>query len=87
MTKKLEDECLGAAIRKRRLAAKQTQEQLGSSVQMSYQQIQKYETGANRVAFSTLLGLAKGLHCRAAELIADAEGEISDRQRGISRAA
>ncbi len=42
------DEHVGTRIRLRRTLLGLTQEQLAAAINISYQQIQKYETGANR---------------------------------------
>ena len=38
---------------------------------MTFQQIQKYERGFNRVSFSRLVDIAHALNCRVVELIGD----------------
>ena len=43
------DHCVGQRIRNRRLELGWTQHRLASKLGMSYQQVQKYETGANRI--------------------------------------
>ena len=50
---------IGAAIRKRRLDLGMTQEQLASKLGLSYQQIQKYETGLNRITAGRLFLISK----------------------------
>ena len=45
---------VGARIRERRLVLGMSQEALGDRLQISFQQLQKYERGANRVSASTL---------------------------------
>ena len=45
---------VGSAIRKLRRDAGMTQQQLAEMVGIKFQQIQKYETGANRVSASRL---------------------------------
>lgn len=52
------ERALGERIRRRRVELGMTQEQLGHSVGLSYQQIQKYERGASRIAVSKLLEIA-----------------------------
>lgn len=55
------DHHVGERIRERRMLLGFTQEQLGEALQISYQQIQKYETGANRVSAGRLFLIAKRL--------------------------
>lgn len=60
---------IGAHVRRRRLDAGLTQEDLGRKVGVSYQQIQKYETGMNRIAVSTLMRIAAAMNTTTAELV------------------
>jgi transcriptional regulator with XRE-family HTH domain len=55
---------VGHRIREARIAKGLSQEELGAIVGLSYQQLQKYERGANRVSVSTLVQLAKVLELR-----------------------
>lgn len=52
---------VGKQIRKRRVEIGLTQEQLAERLNISYQQIQKYETATNRVSASQLYLLAEEL--------------------------
>ncbi len=55
---------LGARIRVARIAARMSQTELGDAVGVTFQQVQKYERGKDRVAASTLQGIATvlGVH-------------------------
>ena len=53
------DAYVGERIRDRRTSLGLTQEHLASALQISYQQVQKYETGANRVSAGRLFELAR----------------------------
>jgi transcriptional regulator with XRE-family HTH domain len=53
------DEHVGERIRQRRTAMGLTQEQLSQALNISYQQLQKYETAANRVSAGRLFEIAK----------------------------
>ncbi len=55
------DSLVGDRIRRRRILMGLTQDQLGESLGISYQQIQKYETGANRVSSGRLYLIAEKL--------------------------
>ena len=55
------DQLVGDRIRRRRILIGLTQDQLGESLGISYQQIQKYETGANRVSAGRLYLIAARL--------------------------
>jgi transcriptional regulator with XRE-family HTH domain len=62
------DRALGNAIRLRRRSLNMTQEQLAQACGISFQQVQKYENGANRVSFSRLVQIARALDCRVTDL-------------------
>ncbi|WP_224003987.1 helix-turn-helix transcriptional regulator [Aureimonas sp. SA4125] len=49
---------MGRRVRQIRLQKNLTQEELGQKVGVSYQQVQKYETGANRISASRLYRIA-----------------------------
>ena len=52
---------VGKRIRQRRWLAGMTQQKLAEAVGIKFQQIQKYETGANRVSASRLWDIADAL--------------------------
>jgi transcriptional regulator with XRE-family HTH domain len=52
---------VGSRIRLRREGLKLSQGQLGEMVGVSFQQVQKYEKGSNRIAASTLLSVSQAL--------------------------
>lgn len=62
---------LGRYIRKRRRELGLSQDQLGRMIGVTFQQVQKYEHGTNRVSFSRLVEIAQSLNCSVAELIGD----------------
>lgn len=55
------DRRIGERIRQRRTEVGLTQEQLGAALGCSYQQVQKFESGANRIAAAQLHALAARL--------------------------
>jgi len=55
------DDHVGERIRERRTELGRTQEELGRALSISYQQVQKYETAANRVSAGRLYELAREL--------------------------
>ena len=63
------DVALGAAVRIRRRTIGISQEALAEQCGVSFQQIQKYENGANRVSFSRLVQIARALRCRVVDLM------------------
>nr|WP_107676195.1 helix-turn-helix transcriptional regulator [Agrobacterium sp. LAD9] len=56
------DVAVGRAIRKRRLINGISQSDLGAHIGVTFQQVQKYEKGANRVSASMLVVIARALH-------------------------
>lgn len=63
------DIALGAAVRIRRRTMGISQEALAEQCGVSFQQIQKYENGANRISFSRLVQIARALQCRVIDLM------------------
>lgn len=61
------DRKLGLAVRDRRIGIGMTQDELAQLSGVTFQQIQKYEHGANRISFSRLVQIARALGCRVAE--------------------
>jgi transcriptional regulator with XRE-family HTH domain len=55
------DRYIGARVREQRLALDMSQEQLGTILGVSLQQIQKYERGVNRVSAARLYSICKAL--------------------------
>ena len=55
------DEYIGTRMRERRLALNMSQEELGNVLGLSFQQIQKYERGYNRVSAGRLFEICKVL--------------------------
>ena len=78
---------VGKRVRHRRWMVGMTQQQLGQRVGIKFQQIQKYETGANRISASRLWDIAEALDTPVAfffEGIGDeqAEGVAAEMDRG-----
>lgn len=67
------DQALGLAIRLRRHARGLSQSALGDAIGVSFQQIQKYERGTNRVSFSTMVRICEALDCHVSDLVAEVE--------------
>lgn len=62
---------IGAAMRAARLSSGLSQERLGQAVGVTFQQVQKYENGRNRVSASRLLAIARLLGVAPASLLPD----------------
>lgn len=63
------DAAIGRRLRARRLSIGMSQERLAELVGVTFQQIQKYEKGVNRIAASTLVDLAGALKMPASQLL------------------
>ncbi len=55
------DEYVGKRVRQRRWMVGFSQQQLGEAVGIKFQQIQKYETGMNRISASRMWDIAEAL--------------------------
>jgi transcriptional regulator with XRE-family HTH domain len=53
------DGLIGARVRSLREGRRMSQTTLGAAIGVSFQQVQKYERGANRIAASTLFQIAR----------------------------
>ena len=67
------DVAIGERIRARRNQIDISQETLGGALGVSFQQIQKYEKGLNRISSGRLIQLANALQCSATDLIGGGE--------------
>ena len=74
------DALVGARVRTLRERRKMSQTALGESIGVSFQQVQKYERGANRISASALFHIAKSLGVSPADffegLSAQADGAM-----------
>jgi transcriptional regulator with XRE-family HTH domain len=66
---------VGKRIRQRRWLTGMTQQQLANQVGIKFQQIQKYETGANRVSASRLWDIADALDVPVSFFFEGIEGD------------
>ena len=55
------DKHVGSRVRMRRMMLSMSQEKLGDALGLTFQQVQKYEKGVNRIGASRLFDLAKVL--------------------------
>ena len=56
------DKHVGSRVRMRRMLVKMSQEKLGEALGLTFQQIQKYEKGLNRIGASRLQQISKTLN-------------------------
>ena len=68
------DVAVGARVRMRRKTLGLTQTALAEALGITFQQVQKYERGANRVSASMLVRAAKRLECPVAFLVGEEPG-------------
>jgi transcriptional regulator with XRE-family HTH domain len=78
------DRQVGERVRRRRILLGLTQDQLAEVLGISYQQIQKYETGANRISAGRLAQIADALEVQPGWFFGATEQ--SDSASGSSRA-
>ena len=79
---------VGARIRMRRRSLGLTQQTLAEALGLTFQQVQKYERGANRVSASKLYEIARALQVPAPyffEGLADTGAELQDAARGAEK--
>jgi len=72
------DVAVGARIRLRRQVLSVSQTALAEALGVSFQQVQKYERGVNRISASMLVRTAEKLKCSVAHLVGEEEGGIMD---------
>ena len=71
------DKIIGLRIRARRHEFGMSQEELGHKLGISFQQIQKYEKGANRVTTGRLVQVCEALKCSVTDLAAGLSGRAA----------
>lgn len=74
----LVDMAIGARIRSRRIYLKMSQTELAARIGVSFQQVQKYERGANRVSGSKLVAIAAALDVSVGWLVGEDETSAGD---------
>ncbi|MGF1475027.1 MAG: helix-turn-helix domain-containing protein [Geminicoccaceae bacterium] len=77
------DRFIGEKIRERRTELGMTQEQLADAISISYQQIQKYERGANRISAARLFDLARSLNVDITSFFPSQLGDNGKQGTGI----
>ena len=84
MSKRIEqvDKVVGQNIRIFRNAKGISQTELGSEIGVTFQQVQKYETGINRVGSSRLAKIAKVLRRKCLTAGASSWTEVTTRSQG-----
>jgi len=76
---------VGSRVRLRRTLLGMSQGRLGDAIGLTFQQVQKYERGANRVSSSRLFDLARVLDVPVSYFFDEMSASTSDRSNGRSR--
>ena len=74
---------VGSRIRLRRTLLGMSQEKLGSAISLTFQQVQKYERGTNRVGSSRLYQLAKVLNVPVSFFFDDMAAAVAGAKPGF----
>ena len=75
------DVAVGARIRVRRQELGMSQQALAEALGVSFQQVQKYERGANRISASMMVRAARALGCPTAAFLGDLHVDSPDRDQ------
>ena len=78
---------VGSRVRLRRTLLGMSQEKLGNALGLTFQQVQKYERGTNRIGSSRLFLLSRILDVPVSFFFDDMAPEVADGQRGFAEAA
>jgi transcriptional regulator with XRE-family HTH domain len=70
------DEMIGQNIRLHRLRNRMSQSKLGKSIGVTFQQVQKYEGGVNRVSGNRLIHIARALATPIGAFFAEPQTEL-----------
>jgi transcriptional regulator with XRE-family HTH domain len=68
------DKYVGSRVRARRIGLRRSQTNLGESVGVTFQQIQKYENGTNRIGASNLYKIAQSLEVEVGYFFSGLDG-------------
>jgi transcriptional regulator with XRE-family HTH domain len=79
------DKAIGERIRTQRMATGMSQEELGSRLGVSFQQVQKYEKGVNRISAVRLSEIADALDTNAVTILDGVDGDSKSKSTPISR--
>lgn len=75
---------VGARVRLRRTLLGMSQERLGEALGLTFQQVQKYERGANRIGASRLFDLARALQVPVGFFFDDLPDAVADGETPIA---
>jgi transcriptional regulator with XRE-family HTH domain len=80
------DKHVGARVRMRRMMLNMSQEKLGDALGLTFQQVQKYEKGANRIGASRLQQIAHILQVPVSFFFDGAPHAMGQQPTGLSEA-
>jgi transcriptional regulator with XRE-family HTH domain len=80
------DVYVGSRVRLRRTLLGMSQQKLAEAIGLTFQQVQKYEKGANRIGSSRLYQMSKVLDVAIAYFFEEFRGPASIRQPGLAEA-
>ena len=63
------DKHVGARVRMRRMMLSMSQEKLGDALSLTFQQVQKYEKGVNRISMGRLIRVGRALEVNVSYLL------------------
>jgi len=78
------DRAIGARVRARRRSLALSQSDLADHLGVSFQQVQKYERGANRISGSSLVAAARALQTTVSWLVGEEAGGESPSDEAFS---
>lgn len=73
---------IGMRIRRARIVAKLSLDTLSGRIGVSYQQLQKYESGSNRISVSSLIALCRALDLAIDDILSGISSSGSDIEGG-----
>ena len=80
------DRHVGSRVRMRRMMLSMSQEKLGDALSLTFQQVQKYEKGANRIGASRLQQISQILQVPVSFFFEGAPVQAGDRAPGFGEA-
>ena len=72
------DKAVGQRVKERRRELQLSQKELAAKLGVSYQQVQKYENGDNRISAGMLYQLSAKLDCRVSDFFDGIDGELEN---------
>ncbi|MDJ0894215.1 MAG: helix-turn-helix transcriptional regulator [Alphaproteobacteria bacterium] len=72
------DKAVGQRVKERRRELQLSQKELAAKLGVSYQQVQKYENGDNRISAGMLYQLSAKLDCRVSDFFDGIDGDLEN---------